>query len=413
MIRLQDTIPPAKSPYAGDFPIFSAPGNEKLVYLDSAATSQKPASVINAVASFESEFNSNVHRGIYPISEKATEAFESAREKFRAFINARSPEEVIFVRGATEALNIIALSLGIHRLKEGDEVLTTVMEHHSNIVPWQMLSWKGVKVRYAAIDSNGRLDMKDLESKLGKRTRVVTVGHVSNVLGTINNVREIGRMAHDNGSLFIVDGAQSVPHMPVDVQSIDCDLLAVSGHKMCAPTGIGVMYGKKEVLNDMEPVFGGGEMISQVKETGSTWAKLPYKFEAGTPNIGGAVGLGAAVDYLNGIGMEKVEEYDKRLLAYAMERLREHDDVEIYGPADTEERSGLISFNIKGIHSHDVSEILGREGIATRAGHHCAQPLMEDLNEAATSRASFYIYNGREDVDALLRALDRVRKVFA
>lgn len=410
---LKESIPPDKSPFRDDFPIFSSPGNERLVYLDSAATSQKPLSVIEAVSSFEEEFNSNVHRGIYPISERATEAFESSREKFRSFINARHAQEIVFVRGATEALNIAALSLGIHRLREGDEVLTTVMEHHSNIVPWQMLSWKGIKVKYAGMDDRGRLDMEDFSSKLGKRTKIVTVSHVSNVLGTVNKVREIGRMAHDNGSIFIVDGAQSVPHMPVDVRSMDCDILAVSGHKMCAPTGIGVMYGKTELLDAMEPVFGGGEMISEVKESGSKWAELPYKFEAGTQNISGAIGLGAAVDYLNGIGMERVEEYDKSLLSYAMARMVEQDDIEIYGPRDPEERSGLISFNLKGVHSHDVAEILGREGVATRSGHHCAQPLMDELNQPSTTRASFYIYNGRKDVDALFNALDKVRKVFA
>ncbi len=413
MMTMTESMPPEKSPFRDDFPIFSAPGNERLVYLDSAATSQKPLSVIQAVSSFEEKFNSNVHRGIYPISEKATEAFEASREKFRSFINARHANEIVFVRGATEALNIAALSLGIYRLREGDEVLTTVMEHHSNIVPWQMLSWKGIKVKYAGIDDRGRLDMEDFSSKLGKRTRIVTVSHVSNVLGTINNVREIGRMAHDNGSIFIVDGAQSVPHMPVDVRSMDCDILAVSGHKMCAPTGIGVLYGKSELLDSMEPVFGGGEMISEVKESGSKWAELPYKFEAGTQNISGAIGLGAAVDYLNGIGMERVEEYDKSLLSYAMARMIEQDDLEIYGPRDPENRSGLISFNLKGVHSHDVAEILGREGVATRSGHHCAQPLMDELGQPSTTRASFYLYNGRKDVDALFSALDKVRKVFA
>ncbi len=410
---MPETLPPEVSPFREDFPIFSAPGNERLVYLDSAATSQKPRAVIDAVSSFESESNSNVHRGIYPLSERATEAFESSREKFRSFINARGTEEIVFVRGATEALNIMALSLGIHKLREGDEVLTTVMEHHSNIVPWQMLSWKGVKVRYVDIDERGKLDMDDLAAKLGSRTKIVTVSHVSNVLGTVNNVREIGRLAHDNGSIFIVDGAQSVPHMPVDVQSMDCDLMAVSGHKMCAPTGIGIMYGKRELLESMEPAFGGGEMISDVKKSGSSWAELPYKFEAGTQNISGAVGLGAAVDYLNSIGMERVEAYEKALLSYAMARMLENDDVEVYGPRDPEERSGLISFNLKGVHSHDVAEILGREGIATRSGHHCAQPLMDNMGEPSTTRASFYIYNGRRDIDALMSALDKVRRVFA
>lgn len=406
--RLEDI-----SPLKGDFPMFSEKGRESLVYLDSAATSQKPALVINAVDEFERRCNANVHRGIYPLSEEATERYEEARGKAARFIGARSPSEIVFLRGSTEALNVLALSLGTWKLKRGDEVLTTVMEHHSNIVPWQMLSWKGVTVKFADIDERGRIDMADFESKITERTKIVTVAHASNVLGTVNPIREMGRIAHEHSSIFIVDGAQSAPHIPVDVRASDCDFFALSGHKMLAPTGIGVLYGRSELLSGMEPAFGGGEMISEVHQHGSKWAEPPYRFEAGTPNISGAIGLGAAIDYLSSIGMDNVERYDREIIAYAMNRLMENDDIEIYGPKDAEERSGVISFNLKGVHGHDTAEILGREGVAIRSGHHCAQPLMDRLRIPSASRASFQIYNGKQDIDALVRALGVVRKVFA
>jgi cysteine desulfurase/selenocysteine lyase len=406
--RLEDI-----SSLKGDFPMFSEEDRKSLVYLDSAATSQKPAVVINAVSEFEKRYNANVHRGIYPLSEEATERYEEARSKAARFIGARSPSEIIFLRGATEALNVLAQSLGIWKLKRGDEVLTTVMDHHSNIVPWQMLSWKGITVKFADIDENGRLDMADFERKISDRTRIVTAAHVSNVLGTVNPIREMGRIAHEHSSTFIVDGAQSVPHIPLNMKDSECDFFALSGHKMLAPTGIGVLYGRSELLEGMEPALGGGEMISEVHQSGSKWNDPPYRFEAGTPNISGAIGLGAAIDYLSSIGMEKVEKYDKELVAYAMNRLLEMDDIDVYGPTDIEERSGVISFNMEGVHGHDTAEILGRQGVAIRSGHHCAQPLMDRLNIPSTSRASFYIYNGRSDVDALVSALDVVRKVFA
>ncbi len=401
------------SPLKGDFPMFSEKGRESLVYLDSAATSQKPAFVINAVDEFERRCNANVHRGIYPLSEEATERYEEARGKAARFIGARSPSEIVFLRGSTEALNVLALSLGTWKLKRGDEVLTTVMEHHSNIVPWQMLSRKGVTVKFADIDEWGRIDMGDFESKINERTKIVTVAHASNVLGTVNPIREMGRIAHEHSSIFIVDGAQSAPHIPVDVKASECDFFALSGHKMLAPTGIGVLYGRSELLSGMEPAFGGGEMISEVHQHGSKWAEPPYRFEAGTPNISGAIGLGAAIDYLSSIGMDNVERYDREIIAYAMNRLMENEDIEIYGPKDAEERSGVISFNLKGVHGHDTAEILGREGVAIRSGHHCAQPLMDRLGIPSASRASFQIYNGKQDIDALVRALGVVRKVFA
>ncbi len=401
------------SPLKRDFPIFSEKSRESLVYLDSAATSQKPAVVIDAVDEFERSCNANVHRGIYPLSEEATERYEDARTKAARFIGARSPSEIVFLRGTTEALNVLALSFGTWKLRRGDEVLTTVMEHHSNIVPWQMLSWKGVVVKFVDIDERGHIDMADFESKISDRTKIVTIAHASNVLGTVNPIREMGRIAHEHSSTFIVDGAQSAPHIPLNMKDLECDFFALSGHKMLAPTGIGVLYGRSELLQEMEPAFGGGEMISEVHQRGSKWADPPYRFEAGTPNISGAIGLGAAIDYLTSIGMENVERYDKEILAYAMSRLLENKDIEIYGPTDIEERSGVISFNIRGVHGHDTAEILGREGVAIRSGHHCAQPLMDRLQISSASRASFQIYNGRSDIDALVNALDVVRKVFA
>ncbi|MEM3852614.1 MAG: cysteine desulfurase [Methanomassiliicoccales archaeon] len=394
-----------------DFPLFSAPGNEKLVYLDSAATSQKPESVLKAVADFERTVNANVHRGMYSISIEATERFERAREKVAAFINA-SPEEVIFVRGATEGLNIVALALGIQRLNPGDEVLLTRMEHHSNIIPWQLLRWKGIKVRYAPVTAGGLLDVEAMKSLIGPRTRAVSLTHVSNVLGTINPVREIADIAHERGAVVIVDGAQSVPHIRTDAVKLGGDFLAFSGHKMCAPNGIGVLWGRRQLLEELEPVFGGGEMISEVGDETSSWAELPHKFEAGTPNVSGAIGLGAAVDYLESVGMDYVERMERDLLNYALERMKEVRGMEIYGPQDQEQRCGVISFNLSGVHNHDVSDILAAQGVAIRAGHHCAMPLMHDLGVPGTARISFYLYNTRDDVDAFIRALAEVERIF-
>ncbi|MEM3198907.1 MAG: cysteine desulfurase [Thermoplasmata archaeon] len=410
-----------------DFPILKRNiRGKRAVYLDSTATSQKPKIVIDAIVNYYENYNANVHRGIYSLSEEATELYEKSRKKVGGFIGAKE-DSIVFVRNTTEALNLIAYSYGNKFLKEGDEILTTIMEHHSNIVPWQFLKKKGIKLIFSDINQDGTLNMDDLLSKVNKKTKIVTVTHVSNVLGTINDVNEIGKIAHDNGSIFIVDGAQSVPHMPVNVEKIDADFLAFSGHKMLGPMGIGVLFGKKELLDSMDPFMGGGEMIKEVHTYGSTWADVPLKFEAGTPNVEGAVGLGAAIDYLNSIGMENVREHEKELVSYSLKKFEDFDDLIIYGPKDPEKRGGVISFNFKNIKSRQISEILKNEGIMihphdvatildmssvmVRSGHHCAQPLMERLSIPATSRASFYIYNDRDDIDALYNALQNVRKV--
>lgn len=409
-----------------DFPILKRKiRGKRAVYLDSTATSQKPRAVIEAIVNYYENYNANVHRGIYSLSEEATELYERSRKNIGNFIGAKD-DSIIFVRNTTEAINLISYSYGKF-LREGDEILTTIMEHHSNIVPWQFLGKKGVKMLFADIKSDGTLDMDDLMRKIGKKTRIVTLTHVSNVLGTINDVIELGRIAHDHGAIFIVDGAQSVPHMPVDVGKIGADFLAFSGHKMLGPMGIGVLFGKREILDEMDPFMGGGEMIREVHVYGSTWADVPLKFEAGTPNVEGAVGLSAAVDYLRSIGMDQVREHEKSLVSYSLKRLSEIDDIQIYGPMDPEKRGGVISFNFKNIrsdkisahlreegimiHPHDVATILDMDSVMVRSGHHCAQPLMERLNIPATSRASFYIYNDRDDVDALYDALLKVRGV--
>lgn len=409
-----------------DFPILKRKINGKrAVYLDSTATSQKPRAVINAIVNYYENFNANVHRGIYRLSEEATDLYEKSRENIGRFIGARS-DSIVFVRNTTEALNLISYSYG-RFLNEGDEILTTIMEHHSNIVPWQFLGRKGVKLVFTDINEDGTLNIDDFINKIGKRTKIVTVTHVSNVLGTINDVRELSKIAHDHGAIFIVDGAQSVPHMPVDVEKIGADFLAFSGHKMLGPMGIGVLYGKRDLLESMDPFMGGGEMISEVHTYGSTWADVPLKFEAGTPNVEGAVGLSAAVDYLRSIGMEEVRNHEKGLVSYSLERLGEINEINIYGPRDPEKRGGVISFNFRNIrserisehlrkegimiHPHDVATILDMDSVMVRSGHHCAQPLMERLNIPASSRASFYIYNDRDDVDTLFDALKKVRGV--
>ncbi len=411
-----------------DFPILKKKiNNKRVIYLDSTATSQKPIQVINAIKDYYENYNANVHRGIYKLSEEATELYENSRKNIADFINSKDSRSIVFVRNTTEALNLLAYSYGFNNLKEGDEVVLTVMEHHSNIVPWQFLKKKGIVLKFVDIDDEGYLKMNDFENLITEKTKIVSVTHASNVLGTINDVKKIGKIAHENGSLFIVDGAQSVPHMPVDVEDIDCDFLAFSGHKMLGPMGIGVLYGKYELLEKMDPFLGGGEMISEVHLTESRWAEVPLKFEAGTPNVEGAYGLSVAVDYLRKIGMENVRSHEKDLVSYTLKRLSEKDDIVVYGPKDPENRGGVISFNFKNvrpeklakalmmegimIHPHDVAQILDLEGIALRSGHHCAQPLMERLGVPATSRASFYIYNGKDDVDAFIESLDRVKEV--
>jgi cysteine desulfurase/selenocysteine lyase len=410
-----------------DFPILQRIINgHRLTYLDNTATTQKPNAVIDSISDYYRNYNANVHRVIYKIGEEATEKYEKARGNVAKFINAKKAEEIIFVRNTTEALNLLAYVYGFNYFKPGDEIITTVMEHHSNVVPWQILSKKGLKLKFVDINEEGALKVEEYEKLITNRTKFITVTHVSNVLGTINDVQKIGKIAHDHNVLFIVDGAQSVPHMPVNVQDINCDFLAFSGHKMLGPTGIGVLYGKYDLLNNLEPFMGGGEMIREVHKNDVKWADLPQKFEAGTPNVAGAIGLSAAIDYLNNLGMDNVRAHEKKLVSYAMSRLKDRKDVEIYGPLSPEKRGGVIAFNFKNItpekltsalqkegimiHSHDVASILDRTGVAIRSGHHCAQPLMDRLGIVATARASFYVYNDEEDVDTFIAALDNIYK---
>ncbi len=403
-------------PYAvrADFPLLSAesPG-PPLVYLDNAATTQKPASVIRAIARYYEEDNANVHRGIYELSQRATAAFEAARERVARWIGAEDTHEVVWTRGATESLNLVATSWGMEYLSEGDEILLTEQDHHSNLVPWQLVARRtGAVLRYIPLDDEGRLELSALPSLLGPRTRIVSFSHVSNALGTINPVAEIADAAKKVGALVVVDGAQGAPHTPVQVADLGCDFYALSGHKMCGPTGIGALWGRRELLESMPPYQGGGEMIREVDREMSTWAELPHKFEAGTPNIAGAVGLGAAVDYLSALGAESIARHEREITVYALERLRERPGLRIFGPTDPAERAGVVSFNLEAAHPHDVATILDSEGVAIRAGHHCAQLVMKRYDVAATNRASFYIYNTREDVDRLVAGLQAVSAVF-
>ncbi len=398
-----------------DFPVLKRYVNDKpLVYFDNAATSQKPEVVIDAIVRYYREYNANIHRGIHKLAEEATLAHEEAREKIAKFVNAKRTEEIIFTRNATESINLVAYSWGRANIRSGDKIVLTIMEHHSNIVPWQLLAQeKGAKIEFVKIDGNGELREDEVQELIDEKTKLVCVTHASNVLGTINPVKDIGRVAHRYGAMFLIDAAQSVPHMTVDVRDIDCDFAAFSGHKMLGPTGIGVLYGKSELLESMPPFLGGGEMIREVHTTGATWKDLPYKYEAGTPNISGAIGLGAAVDYLRGIGMRNVHDYEKEITSYALEQMKQVEGLAIYGPMDVERRVGVVSFNLGDIHPHDLASILDEEGVAIRSGHHCAQPLMEFLELPATSRASFYIYNTKEEVDVFINALEKARKLFA
>ncbi len=394
------------------FPILDQQVNGKpLVYLDSAATSQKPLSVIEAIDNYYRQYNSNVHRGVHTLGTKATDAYEGAREKVRRFIGAASTEEIIFTRGTTTAINLVAASYGRANVREGDEIVITYMEHHSNIIPWQQVAKQtGATLKYIPLQPDGTIRLEDVEQTVTPNTKIVAIMYVSNVLGTINPVKEIAQIAHKNGAVVVVDGAQSTPHMKVDVQDIDCDFYAFSGHKMCGPTGIGVLYGKKHLLEQMEPVEFGGEMIDFVGLYESTWKELPWKFEGGTPIIAGAIGLGAAIDFLEQVGLDHIAEHEHRLAQYALEQLATIDGLTIYGP---KERAGLVTFNIDGVHPHDVATVLDAEGIAVRAGHHCAQPLMKWLNVTATARASFYLYNTEEEIDALVSALKKTKEYFS
>ncbi len=397
-----------------DFPVLHRKiGRNPLVYLDSAATSQKPRQVIEAVERYYSEYNANVHRGIHRLSEEATVAFEEAREKYAHFIGARTEKEIIFVRNTTEALNLVVFSWARTNLKAGDHVLLTELEHHSNIVPWLILAKeKGVTIDYVAIDDEGMLSWKSFEEMIGRRPKVLGLAHVSNALGTMNPVKQMARVAHDIGALVVLDAAQSVPHMPVNVGDLECDFMAVSGHKMLAPSGIGMLYGRYTLLDQMGPFMGGGEMIKEVHLQEAKWNDLPWKFEAGTPNIEGGIGLGAAVDYLSGLGMQNVRLHEKEITKYALEQLAGVKGLVLYGTKDVEKRGASISFNLGDIHAHDVATVLDTQGIAIRSGHHCAQPLMERLKVPATSRTSFYIYNTRGEVDILVKALEKAGKMF-
>lgn len=395
----------------GDFPVLDQTVNGRpLVYLDSAATAQKPRAVIEAVRRYYEHDNANVHRAIHALGERATIKYEEARQKVARFINAPETETVIFVKNATEAINLVAYGWAWHNLTSGDEILLSPIEHHSNLVPWQLAAKAtGARLRFFNVTEDGRIRTDNLDDVITERTKLVAVTHASNVLGTIVPVQEIAAVAKQKGAVVVVDGAQSTPHMPVDVQALGCDFFALSGHKMMAPTGIGVLWGRRELLEKMEPFLGGGDMINSVSLEDAKWADLPYKFEAGTPNIAGVIGLGAAIDYLNELGMENVLKHEQHIVKYAMRRLRELPGVTIYGP---EERAGLVTFNVDGIHPHDLATILNEQGIAIRAGHHCAQPVMQWLGVPATARASFYIYNNEEDVDRLVAGIETAKEFF-
>lgn len=393
------------------FPILHQQVNgHDLVYLDSAATSQKPRAVIETLDKYYNQYNSNVHRGVHTLGTRATDGYEGAREKVRKFINAKSMAEIIFTKGTTTSLNMVALSYARANLKPGDEVVITYMEHHANIIPWQQaVKATGATLKYIPLQEDGTISLEDVRETVTSNTKIVAVSHVSNVLGTVNPIKEMAKIAHDNGAVIVVDGAQSTPHMKIDVQDLDCDFFALSSHKMCGPTGVGVLYGKKALLENMEPAEFGGEMIDFVGLYESTWKELPWKFEAGTPIIAGAIGLGAAIDFLEEIGLDEISRHEHKLAAYALERFRQLDGVTVYGP---EERAGLVTFNLDDVHPHDVATVLDAEGIAVRAGHHCAQPLMKWLDVTATARASFYLYNTEEEIDKLVEALRKTKEYF-
>ena len=397
-----------------DFPILDRQIHGRpLIYMDNAATTQKPRSVIDALVNYYENYNANVHRGVHTLSMEATDMFELAREKVADFINAETSKSIIWTRNASESLNIVAHSWGRANIGEGDEILLTPMEHHSNLVPWQeMARVNGATIRFIPMAEDGVLDLTDIGSLINERTRLVSVVHMSNAIGTINPVKKLGKMAHDVGAKFLVDGSQSVPHMETDVQDLDCDFLAFSGHKMMGPTGIGCLYAKMDVLDSMEPLFTGGEMVLEVSYEKASWADLPMKFEAGTPNIADAVGLGAAIDYLNLLGMDRIHSYEQELTAYALDRFSdlEAEGIDLFGPRNVKDRGGILSFSTAEVHPHDIGTILDRMGIAVRTGHHCAMPLVRSLGVAATVRASFYVYNTESEVDRLIEGtLEAIR----
>lgn len=393
-----------------DFPLLE---NQNITYLDSGATTQKPIQVIKAVEEFYQKYNANPHRGAYSLSVEATEQYENTRTKIAKFINAKHREEIIFSKNATESLNLIAYSYGLDNLKKDDEVVISIMEHHSNLVPWQkMTKQTGSKLNYMYINENYEITDEEIENKITDKTKIVGITHVSNVLGTINNVKKIIKYAHKKGAVVIVDASQSIPHMKIDVQDLDADFLVFSGHKMLAPLGIGVLYGKREILNKMTPFLMGGDMIEYVYEQETTFAPLPNKFEAGTQNVEGVIGLGAAIDYIENLGYDKIQKIEHEVISYAKQELSKLDYLTLYTTPNEENHSSVISFNIKGVHPHDVASILDSEGVCVRSGNHCAQPLMRFLGIDSTCRASFYIYNTKEDVDKLVKALDKAYNMF-
>ncbi|REB04798.1 cysteine desulfurase [Sporosarcina sp. BI001-red] len=397
-----------------DFPILDQEVNGyPLVYLDSAATSQKPRQVIEALSNYYQNDNANVHRGVHTLGNRATEGYEGARETVRKFLNASSTEEIVFTRGTTTALNLIAQSYGRANIGEGDEILITYMEHHSNIIPWQQLAKAtGAVLKYIDLEEDGTLSLEKVSDAMTDRTKIVSIMYVSNVLGTMNPIKEITEIAHAHNAIMVVDAAQAAPHLKLDVQDLDCDFLAFSGHKLCGPTGIGALYGKKALLNEMEPVEFGGEMIDFVGLYDSSWKELPWKFEGGTPIIAGAIGMAAAIDYIESIGLDNIEKHEHELVAYAMEQMKTVEGLEIYGPRDSSKRAGIVTFNLDGVHPHDLATVLDMNGVAVRAGHHCCQPLMKWLDVSATARASFYLYNTKEDVDRLVEGLRMAKEYF-
>ena len=398
-----------------DFPILSRTIYGKpLVYLDNAATSQKPKSVIQSLVDYYESYNSNIHRGVHTLSMEATDRHEEARSKCTRFIGAKEEKSLIMVRNTTEAINLVAQTWGKHNISEGDEILTTHMEHHSNLVPWQKLAnQNGASLKFIELDEDGMLDLSNISKLITERTKLLALTHMSNVLGTINPVKELIEVAHKMGAKVLIDGAQSVPHMKVDVTDMGCDFFAFSGHKMLAPTGIGVLYVKPEILEHMEPFLFGGDMVSQVWDDTATWNDLPWKFEAGTPNIADLIGLGTAIDYLESLGMDEVREHEMALTGYALEQFDRLDDIKVFGPKDLSKRGGVISFHSDDVHPHDIGTMLDREGIAIRTGHHCAMPLTRKLSVVATARASFYIYNTEEEVDKLTSAIRATLDYFA
>ena len=398
-----------------DFPILSRTIYGKpLVYLDNAATSQKPTSVIQSLVDYYESYNSNIHRGVHTLSMEATDRHEDARSKCTRFIGAKEDKSLIMVRNTTEAINLVAQTWGKHNISAGDEILTTHMEHHSNLVPWQKLAEQnGASLQFIELDEDGMLNLSNIDDLITERTKLLALTHMSNVLGTINPVKELTAVAHKMGAKVLIDGAQSVPHMKVDVTDIDCDFFAFSGHKMLAPTGIGVLYVKPEILESMDPFLFGGDMVSQVWDDTATWNDLPWKFEAGTPNIADLIGLGAAIDYLESLGMDQVREHEMALTGYALEQFDRLNDIKVFGPKDLSKRGGVISFHSDDVHPHDMGTMLDREGIAIRTGHHCAMPLTRKLSVVATARASFYIYNTEEEVDKLTSAITATLDYFA